>query len=212
MFIEWDFLLAEIWVLLALAAVIGLLAGWLIWGGRKEVRDPDEVARLRAELDRAKAQNSRQTSDPLDDVPAMQGGGYVRPSAVTPVAKPVDKPVEKPAVQPQPQPQLLPVVAKVEPMAPQAAPLPSRPAALEGARDGLPDDLTKIKGIGPKLEKLCNQLGFWHYDQIAAWTAGEIAWVDDNLDGFKGRVTRDAWVDQARTLARDLPTFSRRRD
>jgi NADH-quinone oxidoreductase subunit E len=55
--------------------------------------------------------------------------------------------------------------------------------------------------VGPKLEKLCNKLGFYHFDQIAAWTADEVAWVDQNLEGFKGRVTRDNWVEQARLLA-----------
>ncbi|GIT92910.1 NADH-quinone oxidoreductase subunit E [Jannaschia pagri] len=76
-----------------------------------------------------------------------------------------------------------------------------RPAALEAARDGEADDLKRIKGIGPKLEKLCNTMGFFHFDQIAAWTDREIAWVDANLEGFKGRVTRDEWVKQATLLS-----------
>ncbi|TAG18362.1 MAG: NADH:ubiquinone oxidoreductase, partial [Rhodobacterales bacterium] len=58
-----------------------------------------------------------------------------------------------------------------------------------------------ILGIGPKLEALCHKLGFYHFDQIAGWSAAEIAWVDDNLEGFKGRVTRDRWVVQAKVLA-----------
>ena len=78
---------------------------------------------------------------------------------------------------------------------------PRRPAGLTGARGGAADDLKRIKGVGPKLEQLCHSLGFYHFDQIAAWTADEIAWVDDNLEGFKGRVTRDDWVAQARVLA-----------
>lgn len=77
----------------------------------------------------------------------------------------------------------------------------SKPQGLTAARDGKADDLKQIKGIGPKLEKLCNSLGFYHFDQIANWTADEIAWVDENLEGFKGRVTRDTWVEQAKTLA-----------
>lgn len=84
---------------------------------------------------------------------------------------------------------------------PAPAPVGTRPAALETARGGKPDDLKEIKGIGPKLEALCHRLGFYHFDQIAAWTEAEIAWVDDNLEGFKGRVTRDEWVAQARALA-----------
>ena len=39
-------------------------------------------------------------------------------------------------------------------------------------------------------------------DQVAAWRASEVAWVDENLEGFKGRVSRDNWVDQAKKLAK----------
>lgn len=77
----------------------------------------------------------------------------------------------------------------------------ARPAALAAARDGGADDLKKIKGVGPKLEALLNDLGFYHFDQIAGWTRDEVAWVDANLKGFRGRVSRDGWVDQARLLA-----------
>lgn len=85
--------------------------------------------------------------------------------------------------------------------APGMSDAPRRPAGLAAARAGSADDLKRIKGIGPKLELLCHSLGFYHFDQIAGWTADEIAWVDDNLEGFKGRVTRDDWVAQARILA-----------
>lgn len=87
----------------------------------------------------------------------------------------------------------------------------ARPEGLNAARDGKPDDLKLIKGVGPKLEALCNSLGFWHFDQIAAWTSDEIAWVDSNLEGFTGRVTRDNWVAQAKILAEGGETeFSKR--
>ncbi|MCK0148763.1 NADH-quinone oxidoreductase subunit E [Marivita sp. S6314] len=76
-----------------------------------------------------------------------------------------------------------------------------KPATLSEAREGGADDLKQIKGVGPKLEQLCNDLGFYHFDQIASWTADEVAWVDQNLKGFKGRVSRDNWVEQAKTLA-----------
>jgi NADH-quinone oxidoreductase subunit E len=88
--------------------------------------------------------------------------------------------------------------ATPEAKAPGAA---QKPAGLTAARGGRADDLKVIVGIGPKLEALCHKLGFFHFDQIANWTAAEIAWVDENLEGFKGRVTRDKWVDQAKDLA-----------
>ena len=68
-----------------------------------------------------------------------------------------------------------------------------------------------IKGVGPKLEALLNRLGFYHFDQIAAWRAEEVDWVDQNLEGFKGRVSRDNWVAQATALASGAETeFSKR--
>ena len=94
---------------------------------------------------------------------------------------------------------------------PDAANLGKRPEGRDAPREGGPDDLKKIKGVGQKLEKLLHSLGFYHFDQIAGWTAEEIAWVDQNLEGFKGRVTRDNWVAQARVLAEGGETdFSER--
>jgi NADH-quinone oxidoreductase subunit E len=61
------------------------------------------------------------------------------------------------------------------------------------------------------LEKLLNTLGFYHFDQIAKWSAEELSWVDENLEGFKGRASRDNWVEQARKLASGQETeFSKR--
>lgn len=116
------------------------------------------------------------------------------PKAVSPAAKPTPAPA--------------PVVAA----APEAATgAGTKPAILGAPRDGNADDLKLIKGVGPKLEAVCNKLGFWHFDQISNWTADEIAWVDQNLEGFKGRVTRDDWVTQAKILAGGGETeFSKR--
>ena len=77
----------------------------------------------------------------------------------------------------------------------------TRPEALDGPREGGADDLKQIKGVGPKLEDLCHSLGFYHFDQIANWSEDEVAWVDANLQGFKGRVSRDGWVEQAKALS-----------
>lgn len=73
---------------------------------------------------------------------------------------------------------------------------------------GEPDDLRKIKGIGPKLNTLLGELGVSRYDQIATWTAADIAEVDPYLGTFKGRITRDNWVEQAGFLAKgDIAGF-----
>ncbi len=77
----------------------------------------------------------------------------------------------------------------------------TKPRTMKAPRKSGADDLKAIKGVGPKLETMLNGMGFYHYDQIAKWSSEEIAWVDQNLEGFKGRVSRDNWVDQAKTLA-----------
>ena len=87
----------------------------------------------------------------------------------------------------------------------------TRPANLTEKPEGAPDDLKKIRGVGPKLEKMLNEMGIWHFRQIAEWGPEEVAWVDRNLPAFKGRVSRDNWVEQARVLAAGGATeFSQR--
>jgi predicted flap endonuclease-1-like 5' DNA nuclease len=104
-----------------------------------------------------------------------------------------------------------PAAPVAEPPA-EAAPAARRPAAMAAA-EGIADDLKRIKGVGPKLEEMLNGMGIYHYRQIAAWGPEEIAWCDDNLEGFKGRVSRDEWVAQAGILAAGGETeFSRRSD
>ncbi len=85
-----------------------------------------------------------------------------------------------------------------------------QPRGLDAPRDGKADDLKRISGIGPKIEGLLNGRGIFHYDQIAGWSAAEIAWVDNDLS-FKGRIEREDWIGQARVLAAGGETeFSRR--
>ncbi len=91
---------------------------------------------------------------------------------------------------------------------------PPKPSIKSAARDidgrpellkkphGKADDLKLIWGVGPALEKLLNKIGVWHFDQIANWSAKELSWVDEKLEGFKGRAKRDEWVKQSKKLAK----------
>ena len=86
-----------------------------------------------------------------------------------------------------------------------------KPRTMKAPRKAGADDLKMIKGVSPKLEKLLNTLGFFHFDQIAKWSVDELSWVDQNLEGFKGRASRDEWVSQADTLAKgEMTEFSSR--
>jgi len=157
------------------------------------------------------------------------GAEVSTPPAPTPTPAPTPAPAPQPVADVTPEPE---AEAEPEPAAPEPEPEPevtaaapeevepevqetaaAQPVAMDAARDGGPDDLKKIKGVGPKLEQLLHSLGIYHYDQIAAWGPAEVAWMDDNLAGFKGRVTRDDWVAQAGLLAAGGETdFSRKVD
>jgi NADH-quinone oxidoreductase subunit E len=76
-----------------------------------------------------------------------------------------------------------------------------KPELLKQARGGQADDLELIWGVGPKLAAMLNRMGVFHFDQIAVWTPENLAWVDQNLEGFKGRARRDDWIGQAKKLA-----------
>lgn len=86
--------------------------------------------------------------------------------------------------------------AAVPAAAPEPAPTPApAPAASAG------DDLTTIKGLGPKLAVTLNELGVTSFSQIAAWDDSEIDRIDSQLGRFSGRIRRDNWVEQAKLLS-----------
>lgn len=78
-----------------------------------------------------------------------------------------------------------------------AAPAPDMPMPAPGTGD----DLTRIKGLGPKLAALLGQFGITTFAQIAAWSPEEVERIDAQLGRFSGRITRDQWIEQAKLLA-----------
>lgn len=89
--------------------------------------------------------------------------------------------------------------AVVQPKAAPTKKVDDKPELLSKP-NGKADDLTKIKGIGPKLSEKLNGLGVYHFSQIAGWNTKDIAWVDESLS-FKGRIDREEWIPQAKALA-----------
>ena len=89
---------------------------------------------------------------------------------------------------------------------PKAAPKPkaAKPQVIytDGPTDGEPDDLKKIKGIGPKFEGDLNSKGIYYWRQIAAWKAADIKMVEELIDSIPGRIERDEWVKQAGEFAK----------
>lgn len=82
------------------------------------------------------------------------------------------------------------------------------PRILKAALYGRQDDLKLISGVGPKLEKLLNHNGVYYFWQVASWTPQDVDVIDERLDVFKGRITRDDWVNQAKHLETE-PTAAR---
>ena len=75
----------------------------------------------------------------------------------------------------------------------------NRPKGIE--RPAVVDDLKLISGIGPKNEKILNELGIYTFAQVASWKKAERDWVDAYLS-FHGRIEREDWVKQAKALAK----------
>ena len=97
-----------------------------------------------------------------------------------------------------------PAKAKAE-KAPSPAKAPSakkaaKPAKAEAA-PAAADDLKKLTGVGPALEKKLIAAGITSYAQIAAWTDADVAAIDEQLS-FKGKIEREGWIDQAKELAK----------
>ena len=138
-------------------------------------------------------------------VPAAEASAPVeRTMPAAPVPAPAPPPAPAAAVAPEPP------SMPAAPLAAVAVGRMERPRGLAEPRGGTPDKLQRISGIGPKNEKILHTLGFFHFDQIAAWTREQIVWVDDHLK-FNGRIDREEWVEQARLLASgDLQAFEAR--
>ena len=86
-----------------------------------------------------------------------------------------------------------------------------RPAIL-AAPNGEADDLKRIKGVGPVIEETLNELGIYHFQQVADFSTDNVAWVD-NYISFPGRIEREGWVSQAVDLVKGVRTeFSERYD
>lgn len=122
------------------------------------------------------------------DAEEAETEAVTRPSAPAPKAAAQASPkaptlVEKPS-------------AEKKPAASKKAPASKPKVAAEGK-----DDLKKIKGLGPAMEKKLNAAGYSTYQQMGALKKAEASALDEQL-GLGGRIERDEWVKQAKALAK----------
>jgi predicted flap endonuclease-1-like 5' DNA nuclease len=183
---------------LLIAAVLAALLGYLIGKPLPSL----------AEIQAKAAATVKPVATPAPVMAAVAPMAAMAPAAaVAPAVAKVPAAAKAPAA-PKPAPVM---AAVIDDAAVAAAGDGTKPAGLSGPRGGKGDDLKNIEGIGPVLEKLCHDMGIYHFDQIAGWGAGEVAWMNANLKGFKGRVGRDKWVAQARLIGSvGMEEFKRR--
>lgn len=74
-----------------------------------------------------------------------------------------------------------------------------KPELLSEPRNGEKDDLTNIKGIGPKVEEKLNASGIYHFDQIANWTEENMIWLEAHTH-FASRAKKEAWAESAKSF------------
>ncbi|MDH3222927.1 MAG: hypothetical protein OEO23_04360 [Gemmatimonadota bacterium] len=144
----------------------------------------------------------------------LLGGGTVwwwlrmRDSAIEPITQAKEAPrlrrTERPAAAaPNPTGPRLPqaLVAMADLDAEGSGP---QSAERRAARPDLPgrgkDDLTRIRGVGPVLQRRLNEMGVFSLRDIASWTPDDVDRVQAGLKGFPDRIRRDDWVAQARDM------------
>ena len=183
----------ELMLLMLLAFLIGCILGCLfrtMFGAdQSPAARPAETSAGKTKT--AAAEQPQPASKPAR-VSQAKPASEAKPAASKPAAKTTAAPPEAKTV-----------------AAPAATGKPVRPKGLPGARDGKPDKLQMISGVGPKLEKTLHGLGYFHFDQIAAWGKDQVDWVDEHLR-YKGRIERDEWIAQAKLLAaEDMEQFNK---
>jgi len=144
--------------------------------------------------------DENEPKDVLDDgaAPAQRNQALIdsAPAAVKLDVNPeVAIPAKDPVMTQQPVETAEPTPAPEAKAAPAPTPAPTPEAAPKSD-----DDLSKIKGVGPKLVALLKEEGVTNLAQIAAWSEADIEAIDARLGRFKGRITRDQWVEQAKLL------------
>lgn len=179
--------------LIVVALAVLVLLVWIISGSGRKARVTDEdgapgIFRDVLEEGAEPATRNQALIDSPRAIDVVQGSLSAAANAQPTAASPLGTDAEAgPQVMPAPAPE---------------APIPPGETA---------DDLTRIKGLGPKIAALLGEFGVTTFAQIAAWTPEEVERIDAKLGRFSGRITRDKWVEQARLLAAgDEPGFAAR--
>ncbi|WP_412545779.1 hypothetical protein [Maricaulis sp. MIT060901] len=191
-------LIWQMGLILLAAFALGLFFGRQIWSGDARSAEADqalaEASRLRAENEnlarRLGESEARQkdVSPNVQPVPAQSAPAPAKAEADTGAVNADEQEPDPAAETPTPK------VVKPTPSAKRG-----KTAAKPAKADAPADDLTKIKGLGPKAAAALHDGGVTRFAQIAAWSDTDVEDWDALING-RGRITRDDWVGQARSL------------
>lgn len=120
-------------------------------------------------------------------------------TSVNGVTAPAKTALAKPAAKTSDKPEQQPAAKDEVASSPAGDATPAAAPKFLDAPNGEPDDLKKILGIGGVLEEKLNEMGIFHYSQIAEFSDQDIANVNTHIN-FPGRIERDEWIPQAQSL------------
>ncbi|MCP9222645.1 hypothetical protein MKP08_07790 [Erythrobacter sp. LQ02-29] len=191
------------WPWLLAALLIGLAVAWLIFAGNRKTRiAPDDdgadtegggAKRNQALIDAPPAASAggSPANPPIPPVTPMGVAGAGTAVAAAVEADQIAREEEANSEEPAAPPPAAPAPVSTPPSAHVTAPPPA-PAQQ--------DDLTRIKGLGPKLSAQLHEMGITTLSEIANWSDADVARIDAQLGRFAGRIERDDWREQARLL------------
>jgi predicted flap endonuclease-1-like 5' DNA nuclease len=181
-----------------LGAVIGCGLKRRFWYGRKSARGSAAMAPVTAVKPDASQPKIEVASRPADAAPRFE-----RTLAKAATATPQPQPVKVGRAAPPPP----------QAPAPRAAPsAAAAPLKVEEGGAGPSDDLTRIRGIDPILQRRLKDLGIRRFEDVARLTPADVKGLNETLD-LKGRIEEENWTGQAHILATGGETYySRRRD
>ncbi|VXC64447.1 hypothetical protein [Sphingomonas sp. AX6] len=179
-------------ILIALFAVAAVMV--IVWGAKRRRAKRHALAELESE-GRLQTVDSDAPAAPAETLtePARQAPQPVErvaePAASSPVIAPVSEAISQPVPVAPPPPPIVETPVEII-AAPVAAPEPSANAG----------DLTRLKGLGPKVAARLAELNVTRIADLAALNDAQAADLDAQLGNFRGRMARDKWIEQARLL------------
>ena len=204
-------LITEILIYLAIAALLGLALGYLIWGwdraGRLAAARAEGAANAPGPIPDASHEETERLEREIDALRRQLAECHDARTAAE--ARATEAEAQAQNLAEAPAPFTGEAETALEAMAdPETAAPP--PASLLAERPEEVDDLKTIKGVGPVMEQVLNDKGVYLFHQIANFTPRDVAWVNEAIEAFPGRIERDEWVKQAQALY--LEKYGRRHD